>query len=125
MSLRLVTLRDMSETRTDAESEETPTERTPTPGNEAVTNEATGVYDFLTSVLDMTAQLAWSKLGLQPDLATGKIAPHLGEAKVAIDLVAYLANTLEAQLDGEDRRNLQNLVRDLRMNFVAKSGTGA
>ncbi len=79
------------------------------------------VYDHATYMLDQIAAVSWQKLGLQPDMVTGKIEANLAEAKVAIDISAFLAGVLEAKLDDEDRRRVQALVRDLRINFVQKS----
>ncbi|RYG47844.1 DUF1844 domain-containing protein, partial [bacterium] len=53
-----------------------------------------------------------------PDIISGQVEENLGEAKIAIDLTAHLASVLEPQLDEEDRRRVQGIVRDLRVNFV-------
>ena len=78
------------------------------------------VYDFVTVMVDNMASIAWQKLGLQPDLATGKIEADLEEAKVAIDLTTHLASFIEPRLDEEDKRRVHGLVRDLRINYVEK-----
>ena len=88
-------------------------------GNEST--KTASVYEVAAFYLDQMADVAWSKLGLRPDLVTGKIEPNFGEAKVAIDIVSYLATTVEGQLDDEDRRRVQSLVRDLKINYVQKS----
>ncbi len=81
------------------------------------------VFETVASMMDLFASLAWQKMGLQPDLATGKIAPDMRQAKAAIDATAALASIIEPELDEEtERRSVQNLVRDLRINFVEKSG---
>jgi hypothetical protein len=79
------------------------------------------VFDVILMVSDQMATLAWQKLGLQPDLVTGKTQLDLDQAKVAIDLVAHLAHVIDSKLDESDRRQLQGLVRDLRLNYVQKS----
>jgi len=78
------------------------------------------VYQHLAIMLDQIAAVSWQKLGLHPDMVTGKLEPNLGEAKVAIDVSGYLAQQLEPTLDDEDRRQVQHLVRDLRLNYVQK-----
>ncbi|HEY0866582.1 MAG TPA: DUF1844 domain-containing protein [Fimbriimonas sp.] len=83
--------------------------------------EPVSVYDHLAHILDLMAQVSWAKLGLQPDIMTGKIETNLAEAKVAIDTTAYLANLVDSQLDEADRRRVQGLVRDLRINYVQKT----
>ncbi|HSI74033.1 MAG TPA: DUF1844 domain-containing protein [Fimbriimonas sp.] len=78
------------------------------------------VYDLLMIMLDQTAGVAWQKLGLQHDMITGKLEPDLVQAKVAIDVTAHLVQQIEGQLDAEDKRRVQSLVRDLRINYVQR-----
>ena|SRR5579862_6866621 len=78
------------------------------------------VYAVLATFLDQMAAIAWQKLGLQHDFITGKLEPDVEQARVAIDVVAKLVDVLETECDEQDRRQLQSLVRDLRLNFVAK-----
>lgn len=79
------------------------------------------VVEMLSVMLEQVASVSWSKLGLQPDFVTGKLeAANLDEAKLAIDVADFLATRLQEHLDEEDRRQLQNMVRDLKLNFVAK-----
>lgn len=82
---------------------------------------ATSVYEVIALMFEQASALAWQKLGLQPDYATGLIAPDLIGAKVAIDLAAHLGDVLLPQLDGEDRRQIGNVVRDLRLNYVGRT----
>ncbi|RYG36001.1 DUF1844 domain-containing protein [bacterium] len=77
-----------------------------------------GVYEYIFSAFQQMTEISWSKLGLTPDIISGQVEENLGEAKVAIDLTAHLASVLEPQLDEEDRRRVQGIVRDLRVNFV-------
>lgn len=86
--------------------------------------EPISVYDVVMVMADQMAALAWQKLGLQPDLATGRIVKDLEQAKMAIDLTAHLASLIEPQLDEEGKRRLHNLVRDLRINYVEKAKEG-
>ena len=79
------------------------------------------VYDMIVAMIDQTAAVAWSKLGLQPDMITGQISQDLAEAKIAIDLTTHLATFVEPQLDEEDKREIHNLIRNLRLNYVQKS----
>jgi len=82
---------------------------------------APSVYDLIIAMTDQMAAVAWQKLGLQPDFITGKIEMDLAEAKVAIDLVTHLASFVEPRLEESDKRELHNLIRNLRLNFVEKS----
>jgi hypothetical protein len=83
------------------------------------------VYALLAVFVDQLASVAWQKLGLQPDPITGKLAPDLVQAKVAIDATAGLALHLESQLDEEDRRKIHSLLRDLKVNYVQRVGEGS
>lgn len=83
--------------------------------------EPLSIYAVLAVMVDQLGSIAWQKLGLQHDMVTGTIEMDLSQAKVAIDATASLAGFLEAELDETDRRQIQNLVRDLRMNFIEKS----
>lgn len=83
--------------------------------------EPLSVYAAIAMMVDQTASLSWQKLGLQHDPITGTLHQDLAQAKVAIDLTAHLSGLIESQLDEEDRRRIQNLIRDLRINFVERS----
>lgn len=83
--------------------------------------EAPTVYDHIAMFLEQMASVSWQKLGLQPDIITGKLEQNLAEAKVAIDLTAHLASLVESQLDEDDRRRVQGLVRDLKVNYVQRN----
>ena len=78
------------------------------------------VYDHLAAILDQMAAVSWQKLGLQPEMVTGKISANLDEAKVAIDFCAQIVSAIESQLEPSDLRQVQTLIRDLRMNYVQK-----
>jgi hypothetical protein len=88
--------------------------------SDSQTPEPIDVYDVITTMVDTMATIAWSKLGLQPDLATGKLERDIDQAKVAIDLTTHLASFIEPRLDEEDKRRIHGLVRDLRLNYVEK-----
>lgn len=76
----------------------------------------------LAILIDQLATLAWAKLGLQPDPLTGKIEPDLADAKLAIDCAGDLIARLAPILDADDRRQVENLLRDLRVNYVSRAG---
>lgn len=81
------------------------------------------VFEALASTVDFLSMLAWQKMGLQPDMATGKIDTDFKQAKAAVDAVSSLVAVLEPALDDPaDKRNVQNLVRDLKVNYLEKVG---
>ncbi|MCW5936255.1 MAG: DUF1844 domain-containing protein [Fimbriimonadaceae bacterium] len=79
------------------------------------------VPEVLVIVVDQLSSLAWQKLGLQPDPVTGRLAQDLVQARMAIDSVQALSTILTPVLEGEDRRQLENLNANLKLNFVEKS----
>lgn len=81
------------------------------------------VYDLISFSLDQFAQVAWQKMGLRPDPMTGKEDVDLEQAKVAIDMASRLGEVLDPQLDDEDRRKIQGILSDLRINFVRRTGS--
>lgn len=83
--------------------------------------EPINVFAVLAVMVDQLASLAWQKLGMQHDMGSGTLVFDLPQAKAAIDAVAAIATQLEPELDETDRRQLQNLVRDLRVNFIEKN----
>jgi len=72
-------------------------------------------------MIDQLAAVAWQKMGLQPDMLSGTVDKNLPAAKIAVDAVAALVPLVENQLEESDRREMHNLVRNLRLNFVEKS----
>lgn len=82
--------------------------------------EPASVYDFVVAMVDSMAEIAWQKLGLHHDMMTGKIEMDLVQAKVAIDITTHLSTFIHDRLDESDRRKLENLIKDLRLNYVEK-----
>jgi len=64
------------------------------------------------------SSLAWQMLGLQADPFTGKIHKDIGQARLAIDVTAFLVEKLLPQLQGQEARDHENLLTNLRLNFV-------
>lgn len=71
-------------------------------------------------MIEQMVAVAWSKMGLQPDMLTGKMDKDLDQAKAAIDIAAYLSSIVEPKLDESDQRQMHSLMRDLKMNYVNK-----
>ncbi len=69
---------------------------------------------------EMQAQ-AWVKLGLWKDPVSGELHTDLPQAKIAIDCVAALAEVLKPHITDSQRRDLERLLTDLRLNFVQRS----
>jgi len=84
-------------------------------------HESIDIYQVIAMMVDQMAAIAWIKLGLQPDLVTGRIEKDLTQAKVAIDITTHLSSFVEPNLDDSDKQRIHSLIRDLRLNYVQKS----
>ena len=89
--------------------------------DESAPKEPLDVYEMLAALVDQLAAISWQKLGLQPDIITGQIHQDLTQARTVIDATAKLSEVLETGLDEEDKRRIQGMVRDLRINWVEKN----
>jgi hypothetical protein len=65
--------------------------------------------------------LAWIKMGLVAAPGSGKIEKDLPQAKVAIDAIGDLVVRLDPFADESERREMQTVLSNLRINFVQKS----
>lgn len=65
--------------------------------------------------------VAWQKMGLQADPFTNAIHKDIAQARTAIDAAAALVDQLLPQLGGQEARDYQSLLVDLRMNFLKQA----
>jgi hypothetical protein len=63
---------------------------------------------------------AWEYLGLIMNPETKEINKNLKKAKIAIDTVAFLYEQIKDDLNPEDFKRIENLLANLRMNYVEK-----
>jgi hypothetical protein len=82
------------------------------------------VYSVLALFLGELRNLAWLRMGLVANPATGQVERDLSQAKIAIDTVAFLAQQLESVVAPEERLPLRALVSDLQVNFVEQTKRG-
>jgi hypothetical protein len=80
------------------------------------------VYAMLRVMVGQLSAVAWQKMGLQADPFTNKTHKDLDQARVAIDCAVALAEKVLSRLQGQEKRDLESLLTDLRMNFVRQSG---
>jgi hypothetical protein len=73
------------------------------------------------SFLSLLALKAWEGMGLVPNALSGKTQKNLDEARLAIDAYAAVFEILRARIDEGPRREMENLLTTLRLNFVDKS----
>jgi len=109
-----------------AEGAEAPPDREPgrQPGEEAAGPELRplDVWSVLHVCIGQLAGVAWQTMGLRADPFTNKMSKDLGQARVAIDATAALVELLLPQVQGQEKRDLQALLTDLRLNFVRQQG---
>lgn len=70
--------------------------------------------------ISMLSGKAWEYLGLIMNPETKKINKDLKKAKIAIDTVAFLYDQIKDDLNPEDFKRIENLLANLRMNYVEK-----
>ena len=79
------------------------------------------VYGLLRMSIGMYAQQAWIHMGVRMDPSTQKTEQNMSLAKVAVDTVAFVVEQLQPDLNPEEKRELDSLVADLRINYVQRS----
>jgi hypothetical protein len=102
-----------------AEGGEQPTEPAAEPQAQPV---SVDVYTLLRISIAQLASIAWQMMGLQPDPFTNQVRKDINQARVAIDAAAALVDQLKPHLQGQEARDYQTLLTDLRLNFVSHSG---
>lgn len=97
---------------------------TPPGSDESGEHPRLAAVDRLLMCLDILQQGAWISLGLVLDPVTQKIERNLGEAKQLIDACAAIAEIVEPSVEEPFRRDLRNMVANLRLNFVNQARRG-
>lgn len=70
--------------------------------------------------ISMLSGKAWEYLGLIMNPETKEMNKDLKKAKIAIDTVAFLYEQIKDDLNPEDFKRIENLLANLRMNYVEK-----
>ena len=89
--------------------------------SQAVPLAALTTSDLVHSFLSLLALKAWEGMGLVPNAVTGKTQKNLDDARLAIDAYAAVFEILRSHIDEGPRRDMENLLTTLRLNFVDKS----
>jgi hypothetical protein len=76
------------------------------------------VADMIALFINQMSALAWQRMGLMPDTISGEVNKDLAQARLAIDCVAALVEKLLPSLSETEKRDIQIMVSNLRMNFV-------
>lgn len=86
---------------------------------------AVDAYGVLRLCIGLLSAQAWQCLGLVADPASGEAKKDLEQARLCIDSVAALVERLSPGVELAERRELENLVSNLRLNFVTQSQASA
>ncbi|MGH2628371.1 MAG: DUF1844 domain-containing protein [Anaerolineales bacterium] len=98
----------------------TPPPEAPPP--ETAAGEPVDAGALVLTCISLLASKAWEAMGLIPDPATKRIERRMEDAQLAIDAAAALADLLREKLGDTDRRELDTLLMNLRLNFVEQRG---
>jgi hypothetical protein len=82
---------------------------------------ALGTEELLVSFLGVLAAKAWEGMGLVAAMGTGTVAKDLGSARLAIDAYSAVFDLVRGRLQDAQRREMETLLMNLRVNFVDKS----
>ena len=80
-----------------------------------------GVFGILRFSVSLLSEAAWMALGLIAT-PTGETREDLAQARIAIDALSDLIARLQPDLDASEKRELEQLLANLRVNFVQRSG---
>lgn len=90
-------------------------------GPQAVPLAALPASDLLASFMSLLAMKAWEGMGLVPNPLTSKTQKNMDDARLAIDAYAAVFELLRSTIAEQPRREMENLLTTLRLNFVDKS----
>lgn len=82
-------------------------------------------YAVVKFCIAQLAAVAWQKMGLQADPVTNHVHKDIDQARLAIDSAAALLEKLQPHLQGQEARDYQSLLTDLRLNFLNQSQQGS
>lgn len=80
-------------------------------------------YSLLGLFVGIVAEKAWQTMGLRTKPGTDKIETDFDQARVAVDTVAFLAEKISSRLPDDEKRRLEGLVADLKLNYVRLTKT--
>jgi len=80
--------------------------------------------ELLRWCVSLLATSAWQAMGLIPDPATRAVERNLDHARLAIDATASLIEHLRPRVAEAERRELDTLLANLRINFVEQANKG-
>jgi hypothetical protein len=69
--------------------------------------------------LNILASQSFVTMGLLVNPRTNKIEKDMKQARIAIDTFEFILKQIDANLSEEEKRHLNNLLSDLKLNFVS------
>ncbi|MGD0550257.1 MAG: DUF1844 domain-containing protein [Candidatus Bathyarchaeia archaeon] len=81
------------------------------------------VYSLLGLFVGIVAEKARQTLGLRTKPGTDKVETDFDQARVAIDTVGFFAEKLRLRMSEDEKRRLEGLVADLKLNYVRLTKT--
>ena len=100
----------MSESEGDADKEP-----------EAVDVRSLDTYSLIAMFVGLLTEKAWQTLGLRTKPGSEEAEADFDQARVAIDAVAFLAEKVQPHLPDAEKRRLEGIVADLKLNYVRLS----
>jgi hypothetical protein len=79
------------------------------------------IYDTLRFLIGVLNQAAWIHLGLVVAPGASEARTDLAQARVAIDSLEALASQLRPVADPTEEREIDNVLANLRVNYVKKA----
>ena len=92
-------------------------QETGAPGDRTPVN----VFALAQFYLGVFVDLAFQRMGLHADAVSGTVVRDMEQAKVAVDISAFLAEAIMPKVADSGRRELMGLVRDLRLNYAKQA----
>ncbi len=78
------------------------------------------VFDMLRAAIGLFVQEAWIALGVQARPGTTEVHTDLHGARIAIDTTHLLIEKLGDEATAEEKREFEQIMTNLRMNFVRR-----
>lgn len=79
------------------------------------------IYQILRLMVGMVGEQAWIGLGLHPRAGSTELETRLSEARICIDTLKFIREQLEGNLQETEKRELDNLVSTLQMNYIRRA----
>lgn len=79
------------------------------------------MYGLLRMMFSMCLEQAWVHLGLHLPPGQSETQMDLRQARLAIDTIAYIREALGDNLQEAERREVEQVLATLRMNYVQRS----